>query len=241
MVQVMDTLELIKRSKQGDKEARNQVVTENIGLVWSIVRRFANRGHELDDLFQIGSIGLIKAIDKFDTSFEVKFSTYAVPMITGEIKRFLRDDGMIKVSRSLKETAYKAKIASDKLGNFLGREPTIEEISKELSVPIEDIVMALESGAEVESLYKTIYQGDGNAIYLIDKLEENKDENQSMIDRIALKEILDTLEEKDRDLIKLRYFYDKTQTDIAKELGISQVQVSRLEKKILKKMRERFI
>lgn len=237
----MDTLELIKRSKQGDKEARNQVVTENIGLVWSIVRRFANRGHELDDLFQIGSIGLIKAIDKFDTSFEVKFSTYAVPMITGEIKRFLRDDGMIKVSRSLKETAYKAKIASDKLGNFLGREPTIEEISKELSVPIEDIVMALESGAEVESLYKTIYQGDGNAIYLIDKLEENKDENQSMIDRIALKEILDTLEEKDRDLIKLRYFYDKTQTDIAKELGISQVQVSRLEKKILKKMRERFI
>lgn len=237
----MDTMELIKLAGQGDKEARNLLVTENIGLVWSIVRRFSNRGHELDDLFQIGSIGLIKAIDKFDTSFDVKFSTYAVPMITGEIKRFLRDDGMIKVSRSLKETANKVRITREILNNRLGREPTIEEISKEIDVDLENIVMALESNAEVESLYKTIYQGDGNAIYLIDKLEQSKDESDCMIDKFALKEIIDSLDPKDQDIIRLRYFCDKTQTDIAKELGISQVQVSRLEKKILKTMREKLV
>lgn len=237
----MDTLELIERSKQGDKEARDRVVTENIGLVWSIVRRFSNRGHELEDLFQIGSIGLIKAIDRFDASFEVKFSTYAVPMITGEIKRFLRDDGMIKVSRALKETANKVRITKEILSNQLSREPTIEEISREIHVDVEDIVMALESNAEVESLYKTIYQGDGSAIYLIDKIEESKDEHENIVDRLALKEIIDSLDQKDKDLIKLRYFMDKTQTDIAKELGISQVQVSRLEKKILKTMRERLV
>ena len=235
----MDTLELIARSKQGDKEARDMVVTMNIGLVWSIVRRFAGRGHELEDLFQIGCIGLIKAIDKFDASFEVRFSTYAVPMITGEIKRFLRDDGIIKVSRSLKEIAGKVRIAKDVLGNKLGREPTIEEISEELKLSTEDVVLAMESNAEVESLYKTIYQGDGNAIYLIDKIEQDKDDNEKMLDQIALREIIATLDEKERNLIELRYFRDKTQTDIAKEMGISQVQVSRLEKKILKVMRER--
>lgn len=237
----MDTLELIERSKLGDKAARDLVVTKNIGLVWSIVRRFAGRGHELEDLFQIGTIGLIKAIDKFDTSFEVKFSTYAVPMITGEIKRFLRDDGMIKVSRSLKEIAGKVRITKEILSNRLDREPTIEEVSSELGIPTEDIIMALESNAEVESLYKTIYQGDGNAIYLIDKIEQTKDENEILIDHIALREIIDSLDDKERNLIELRYFKDKTQTDIAKELGISQVQVSRLEKKILKVMRERMI
>ena len=235
----MDTLELIERSKQGDKAARDMVVTMNIGLVWSIVRRFTGRGHELEDLFQIGCIGLIKAIDKFDPSFEVKFSTYAVPMITGEIKRFLRDDGIIKVSRSLKEIAGKVRIAKEVLGNKLEREPTIEEISDELKISTEDIILALESNSEVESLYKTIYQGDGNAIYLIDKLEQDKDENEHMIDQIALREIIATLDEKERNLIELRYFREKTQTDIAKEMGISQVQVSRLEKKILKVMRER--
>lgn len=237
----MDTLELIKQSQQGDKQARDQLVSENIGLVWSIVRRFGNRGHELDDLFQIGSIGLIKAIDKFDTSFDVKFSTYAVPMITGEIKRFLRDDGMIKVSRSLKEIANKVRITNEVLCKRLDREPTIDEISEELQIEVEDIIMAMESNAEVESLYKTIYQGDGNSIYLIDKIEQSKDDHEQIVDQIALKEIIDSLEEKDRKIITLRYFRDKTQTDIAKELGISQVQVSRLEKRILKKMRERLI
>lgn len=237
----MDTIELIQRSQQGDKEARDQVITDNIGLVWSIVRRFMCRGHEPEDLFQIGSIGLIKAIDKFDLSFDVKFSTYAVPMIMGEIKRFLRDDGVIKVSRSLKETAGKIRITREKLSNEYGREPTLEEISAELSLAKEEVVMALESGAEVESLYKTIYQGDGNAIYLIDKLEQTNDESETMIDKLALRETIASLDEKDREIIKLRYFMNRTQTDIAKELGISQVQVSRLEKKILLKMREKML
>lgn len=237
----MDTLELIKLSKTGDKEARDLLVTENVGLVWSIVRRFAGRGHELEDLFQIGSIGLIKSIDKFDLSYDVKFSTYAVPMITGEIKRFLRDDGMIKVSRSLKEIAVKVKITREIMNNRLNREPTIEELSIEMEVPTEDIVMALESNTEVESLYKTIYQGDGNAIFLIDKLEQVQDDHESVVDKLAIQEILDTLEPKEQDIIKLRYFMNRTQSDIAKKLGISQVQVSRLEKKILRTMREKLI
>lgn len=235
----MDTLELIKRSKEGDKEARDRVVTENVGLVWSIVRRFANRGHEMEDLFQIGSIGLIKAIDKFDSSYDVKFSTYAVPMITGEIKRFLRDDGMIKVSRSLKESATKIRSFREKYSNTYGKEPTIEEIEQELSITREEILMALEIGAEVESLYKTIYQGDGSPIYLIDKLAETKDESENMIDKLALKEIIESLDEREQEIIKLRYFKDRTQTDIAKELGISQVQVSRMEKRILKILRDK--
>ncbi|MFT4144518.1 MAG: RNA polymerase sporulation sigma factor SigF [Mobilitalea sp.] len=235
----METLELIRMSKDGDKEARDRLVTENVGLVWSIVRRFANRGHEMEDLFQIGSIGLIKAIDKFDTTYDVRFSTYAVPMITGEIKRFLRDDGMIKVSRSLKESATKIRVAREKFGNIHGRDPTLEEIEEELGLARDEIVMALETGAEVESLYKTIYQGDGSPIYLIDKLAETKDENEDLVDKLALKEIIASLDEKEQEIIKLRYFKDRTQTDIAKELGISQVQVSRMEKRILRIMRER--
>jgi len=235
----VDTIELIKRSKEGDKEARNQIVTENIGLVWSIVRRFAGRGHEMEDLFQIGSIGLIKAIDKFDISYDVKFSTYAVPMITGEIKRFLRDDGMLKVSRSLKEIAVKIKGLREKYSNLYGRDPTIDELVDELGVEKEDILMALETGAEVESLYKTIYQGDGSPIYLIDKLAETKDESENIVDKLALREIIASLDEREQEIIKLRYFKDRTQTDIAKELGISQVQVSRMEKRILKIMKER--
>lgn len=235
----MDTIELIKRAKLGDRQARDQVVTENVGLVWSIVRRFLGRGHEAEDLYQIGCIGLLKAVDKFDMSFDVRFSTYAVPMITGEIKRFLRDDGMIKVSRSLKETAMKIRSAKDILEKRFGREPTIEEIGAELDIAKEEIVLALESGAEVESLYKTIYQGDGNAIYLIDKLEQTKDDNEAMINRFALKEVFSQLSEKEQTIIKMRYFQDRTQTEVAKELGISQVQVSRLEKKILLTMREK--
>ena len=235
----MDTLELIKLSKAGDKEARDRVINENVGLVWSIVRRFTNRGQEIDDLFQIGSIGLIKAIDKFDLSYGVKFSTYAVPMITGEIKRFLRDDGIIKVSRSLKETASKIRTLRENYNNTKGREPTLDEVEKELNVSRDIIIMALETSSEVESLYKTIYQGDGSPIYLIDKLSETKDESRELVDNIALEEIINSLDEKEQAIIKLRYFKDRTQTAIAEELGISQVQVSRLEKKILKTMKER--
>ncbi len=237
----MDTLELIEKAKNGDKEARDKVITNNIPLVWSIVRRFSNRGQEPQDLFQIGTIGLIKAIDKFDNTFDVKFSTYAVPMITGEIKRFLRDDGMIKVSRSLKEMAGKIRTIQDSLSKELGRDPTIEEISKEMNIEVEDIAMAVSANSEVESLYKTIYQGDGSAIYLIDKLELANDEQDTMLNKIALQKVMNSLEKKDRELIELRYYMNWTQTDIAKKFGISQVQVSRLEKKILKKMREGFV
>lgn len=231
------TLALIEKAHGGDKTARETLVEENMGLVYTIVRRFTGRGHEMEDLVQIGSIGLIKAIDKFDTSFEVKFSTYAVPMIAGEIKRFLRDDGMIKVSRSLKETAGKACMMREILEKRNGREPTLEEISAEIGAAREDIVLAMESAAEVESLYKTIYQGDGNAIFLMDKLEEQSNPNEELLNHMLLSGLLEGLPEDERTLITMRYFDEKTQTEVAKVLGISQVQVSRYEKKILKKLR----
>ena len=232
------TKELIESAHKGDKQARDILITENMGLIWSIVRRFSGRGYEIEDLFQIGSIGLIKAVDKFDTSFDVRFSTYAVPMITGEIKRFLRDDGMIKVSRTLKETVVKVQRAKEQITKMDGHEPTIEEISKEIGVISEEIVMALEAGSEIESLYKTIYQGDGNSILLIDKIEEDKNEHETLINKMVLNDLIKSLTPKEQKIIEMRYFDEKTQTDIAKELGISQVQVSRLEKKILARMRE---
>lgn len=234
-----DTIALIEAAHRGDKEARDRLVMENMGLIWSIVRRFSGRGYETEDLFQIGSIGLMKAIDKFDLNYDVKFSTYAVPMIAGEIKLFLRDDGMIKVSRSLKEAAGKAKIITEKLHGEQGREPTIEEVAKEIGISSEELVMALDSQSEVESIYKTIYQGDGNAITLLDKLEEEVDANEELLNHMVLEELLSGLDEKERNIIQMRYFMDKTQTEIAKEIGISQVQVSRLEKKILQSMREK--
>ena len=235
------TLVLIERAHEGDKEARETLVEENMGLVYTIVKRFKGRGHEMEDLIQIGSIGLIKAIDKFDTSFNVKFSTYAVPMIAGEIKRFLRDDGMIKVSRSLKETACKAYMTREVLEKKNGREPTLEEISAEIGATREDIVLAMESAAEVESLYKTIYQGDGNAIFLLDKLEEKKNANDELLDHMLLNELLKGLSDDERTLIRMRYFDEKTQTEVAKVLNMSQVQVSRFEKKILTKLRGRIL
>lgn len=232
-----ETIALIDRSHKGDKEARDLLVEQNLGLVWSIVRRFNGRGYEMEDLFQIGSIGLMKAIDKFDSQFEVRFSTYAVPMITGEIKRFLRDDGMIKVSRSLKEVAMKARGVREQLISQYGRDPTVEEIAKVLEMEPEEIIMALDAGVEVESLYKTIYQGEGNAICLIDKLEEEKNGNEAAMNKMVIEELMKTLEDKEKEIIYMRYFLEKTQTEIAEKLGISQVQVSRLEKRILKRLR----
>lgn len=235
------TLTLLEMSHKGDKTARETLVEENMGLVYCIVKRFAGRGYEMEDLVQIGSIGLIKAIDHFDLSYDVRFSTYAVPMISGEIKRFLRDDGMVKVSRSLKETAAKAYMVKESLEKRTGREPTLEEISAEIGAAREDIVLAMESSAEVESLHKTIYQGDGNAICLMDKLEEKENQNEILLDHMVLNQLLGGLEMKERKLIHLRYFEDKTQVQVAKELGMTQVQVSRMEKKILSKMRGRFV
>lgn len=237
----METLQLIQMARNGDQKARDEVVKKNQGLVWSIVKRFRGRSYEAEDLFQIGIIGLLKAVDKFDSSFEVKFSTYAVPMIMGEIKRFLRDDGMIKVSRTWKEMAGKIKKERNAFFSSFGREATVEELSKRLQLNQEDIIMALEANTEVESLDQTVYQGDGNPIYLIDQIEQEKDESESVVDIIALKEVLALLETKERKIIHLRYFQGKTQVEIAKSLGISQVQVSRLEKKILQRMREKLV
>lgn len=233
------TIALIRQSHNGDEKAREQLVEENMGLIWCIVKRFYGRGAEPEDLFQIGSIGLLKAIDKFDMAYDVKFSTYAVPMISGEIKRFLRDDGMIKVSRSLKELSYKAYFAKERLQESLGREPTLEELALELEVEKEELVMALEASGEVESLHKPIYQKDGNEIPLMDKLEEKEGQEEKVLNQILLRELLDTLEKEERQLIYLRYFANQTQAQVGKTLGISQVQVSRLEKRILKNLRQK--
>ncbi len=232
------TIALIRKSHDGDKEAREQLVEENVGLVWCVVKRFCGRGTEAEDLFQIGSIGLLKAIDKFDLSYDVKFSTYAVPMISGEIKRFLRDDGMIKVSRSLKELSYRSIRAREKLTDRLGREPTLEEMSAELGVDKEEIVQAMEAGGEVESLYRPIHQKEGSEIRLLDRLEEKDQREEKILDRMVLRQMLETLDSRERQLIYLRYFADKTQADVGKIMGISQVQVSRMEKRIIENLRK---
>ena len=224
------TIALIQKSHEGDKAAREQLVEENVGLIWCVVKRFYGRGLENEDLFQIGSIGLLKAIDKFDLSYDVKFSTYAVPMISGEIKRFLRDDGMIKVSRTLKELSYKIFQTREKLLDLLGREPTIEELAEKMQIDKEEIVEALEAGSEVESIYKPIHQKEGNEIRLMDKLEEKEHREEKILDHMLLQQLLGTLEKEERTLIYMRYFQDKTQSQVGKELGISQVQVSRMEK-----------
>lgn len=235
------TLALIDLAHKGDKEARDTIIQENLGLVYSIIRRFGNRGVEMEDLFQIGSIGLMKAVDKFDNSYDVKFSTYAVPMITGEIKRFLRDDGMIKVSRSMKEMASKAYMVREQLEKNLGREPALSEVAAVLETSEEELVAAMEAGAEIESLHQTIYRGDGNDISLMDKIEEKEDRQEMLLNRMLLEEVLGTLEGKERELIYKRYFQEKTQTAIAKEMGMTQVQVSRLEKKILLGLRGKLL
>ena len=231
------TLALIGQAHQGDKAARDTLFEENIGLIWSVVKRFRNRGVDMDDLFQIGSIGLLKAVDHFNLDFEVRFSTYAVPMIAGEIKRYLRDDGMIRVSRSLKEVSYKAYAVRERLEKELRREPTVEEIAAAAGVSAEELVMATEAAAEVGSLQQVIYQGDGMDISLQDKLTEKENAQERVLDRLLLEEILQYLEPEERRLIYMRYFQDMTQSQIAKKLGVSQVQVSRMEKKILKIMR----
>ena len=232
------TIALIQRSHNGDEEARAQLVEENTGLVWCIVKRFYNRGAEAEDLFQIGSIGLLKAIDKFDLSYDVKFSTYAVPMISGEIKRFLRDDGMIKVSRSLKELAHRAYSCEAVMREKLGRDPTVTELAEKLGVETEELTMALEASGDIESLHKPIYQKEGQEIRLMDKLSQKEEGEDKILDHMLLKQLLSYLDKEERQLIYLRYFADQTQSQVGKQMGISQVQVSRMEKKILKNLRE---
>lgn len=232
---------LISKVRQGDLKAREELIENNLGLVHHIVKRFIGRGVENEDLFQIGTIGLMKAIDKFDLSYDVKFSTYAVPLVVGEIKRFLRDDGMVKVSRTLKENGWKIRQAAQRISHEKGREATLEEIALSTGIGKEDIVMAMEANVEVESIYKSVYQSDGNEIYLVDKLPEKKDDNEKLLNHMLLEQLIGELGEEERLLIRLRYFQDKTQVEVAKNLGISQVQVSRMEKKILVRMREKLL
>lgn len=234
-----DNSELLPLAKTGDEFAMNRLIEMNLPLVSSLSKKFLNRGYDYEDIFQIGSIGLVKAIKNFDSSYNVKFSTYAVPMIVGEIKRFLRDDGMIKVSRNIKSLARKIHFDKEELTKSLDREPTIDELSEYSGVPKEDLVFAIESASSLQYLYDTIHQDDGAPVLLIDKLSEKGEEDTDMVDKIALKEALRSLDDKGRQIIMLRYFKDKTQVQVAKLLGISQVQVSRIEKKVLLKMREK--
>lgn len=231
---------LIEHMQAGEKEVREVLIEQNLGLVHHIVKRFLNRGYDTEDLFQIGVIGLIKAIDKFDPSFDVKFSTYAVPLIAGEIKRFLRDDGMVKVSRTLKENGSRVKYARERLSLRINREPTLQEVSKEAGLTTEEVILAMEANVQVESIYQSVYQNDGNEIYMVDQLvDKGKDEQEKMLNHLVIKQLIEGLPETEQKLIRLRYYQDKTQTEVAKMLGISQVQVSRMEKKILLGLRER--
>ncbi len=234
-----DNTELIKMAKEGSKEAMTKLIEMNLALVSSISKKFLNRGYEYEDIFQIGCMGLVKAINNFDSNYNVKFSTYAVPMIIGEIKRFLRDDGMIKVSRNTKNLARKLHYDREELTKRLHREPTVEELAEFTGVDKEEIIFAIESANNLQYLYDTIHQDDGSPVLLIDKLSESAEEDKDLIDKLALKEALSNLDAKARQIILLRYFKDKTQTQVANLLGISQVQVSRIEKKVLKLMRER--
>lgn len=231
------TCELIRQAKEGNKKAQEILVEENTGLIWSVVKRFQGRGYDKEDLFQIGSIGLLKCIDNFDLERKVKFSTYAVPLIMGEIKRFLRDDGLVKVSRSLKEASYKIKREKEHYEKLYNREPTLKEIAATLDMDESDILIAMESGQDVCSLHQVIYQNEGDEIHLEDKLEQQSDLIEQTVDNIYIQELLQKLNEQERKLIELRYFQNQTQAVIAGIMGISQVQVSRMEKKILEKLR----
>ena len=236
----------IAKAQAGDKKAREILIEENLGLVHHIVKRFAGRGYDMEDLFQTGTIGLIKAIDHFDLQYDVKFSTYAVPLIAGEIKRFLRDDGMVKVSRSIKEVSWKLLLASREFTHKNGREPTLEELCAESGISREDAVLALGASAEVDSLSRTVYEGDGKEIQLIDQVAaqtqdgkwEDTEKNR-LLDRMLLRQLLDELPSQQKKQIFLRYYQDKTQIQIAQEMGMSQVQVSRMEKRILIQMRKK--
>ena len=231
------TLWLIECAHQGDKKAREAAVEENMGLVMHVVKRYQGKTTDMEDLIQIGCIGLLKAVDYFDLNMDVRFSSYAVPMILGEIRRYLRDDGMLKVSRSLKNIAYQTSKAREMLTVQLGREPSIEEIAEATGVEREEIIMAMEASAELESLQKSVYQSDGNEICLEDKVEDGRDAVSELMNHVLLEDMLQALDPEEKNLIHMRYYEEMTQSQIAEKMQKTQVQVSRMEKKILKKMR----
>ena len=229
---------LMLEIKAGSREARTEFITGNLRLVLSVVQRFNNRGENPDDLFQIGCIGLIKALDNFDLSHGVKFSTYAVPMIIGEIRRYLRDNNSIRVSRSLRDLAYKALQAKEKLLKNNLREPGIAEIAKEMDVPVEDVITALESIQEPVSLFDQVFRDNGDAVYVMDQVKDTKNTEEKWTENIALSDAMDRLGERERHIVKMRFYEGKTQMEVAEEIGISQAQVSRLEKSALSTMRK---
>lgn len=232
-----NTIKDIIDAQNGNQEMMAKLVEENNGLIWSIVKRFQGRGYELEDLYQIGSIGFIKSIKRFDTSFDVKLSTYAVPYILGEIKRFIRDDGSIKVSRSIKELAMKIRDIQARYLREKGEEITILQIAKELKVSKEDVAIALDSLRPTVSIYEDNYSNDEGGISFLDTLSSDVDEAEQLSNKLAIKQLIENLEQREKELILLRYYKNKTQMEVAKILGISQVQVSRIEKKILNSMK----
>ena len=231
-----ETMELLRRTKAGDQEARRELIEGNLRLVLSVIQRFAGRGENADDLFQVGCIGLIKAIDNFDIRQPVRFSTYGVPMIIGEIRRFLRDNNSVRVSRSLRDTAYKAMQVKERLTTQNNKEPSIEEIAKELELPKEDVVLALEAIVEPVSLYEPVFSDGNDTIFVMDQVGDKNDDN-NWLDEIALKEAIRNLGPREKKILNLRFFQGKTQMEVAKEIGISQAQVSRLEKGSLERIK----
>lgn len=231
-----EKIDLLKKAHQGDSTARDNLINGNLRLVLSVVQRFANRGEGMDDLFQVGVIGLIKAIDNFNTELNVRFSTYAVPMIIGEIRRFLRDNSSIRVSRSLRDTAYKAMQVKEKLTNKYNKEPTIEQIANELNMKKSDVVIALESIVDPVSLYEPVYNDGGDTIFVMDQIGDNSTDSD-WVDEIMIKDKLHNLDEREHKILYMRFMQGKTQMETAQEIGISQAQVSRLEKNALKQIK----
>ena len=231
-----EKIELLKKAENGDTVARDNLIKGNLKLVLSVIQRFTTRGEPLDDLFQVGCIGLIKAIDNFDVNLGVRFSTYAVPMIIGEVRRYLRDNNSVRVSRSMRDTAYRAIQVRERLSNELNREPTIEEISKELDMKKENVVISLEAIVDPVSLYEPVYNDGGEAIYVMDQIGD-KNTADSWMDEILLKDAIYALSDREKRILNLRFMLGKTQTEVANEVGISQAQVSRLEKGALKKIK----
>lgn len=231
-----EKMELLRKAHNGDKEARDKLINGNLRLVLSVIQRFSNRGENMDDLFQVGVIGLIKAIDNFNLDLDVRFSTYAVPMCIGEIRRYLRDDNAVRVSRSMRDTAYKAMQVKEKLTNEYGKEPTVEQIAKELDMKKSDVVLALEAIVDPVSLYEPVYSDGGDTIYVMDQVGDSNTDSD-WIDEIMIKDEIKKLDDRERNIMYLRFMQGKTQMEVAKEVGISQAQVSRLEKNALKRIK----
>lgn len=236
-----EDIQKIEKAQSGDKNALEELIEENNGLIWSIVKRFYGRGHEPEDLYQIGCLGFIKSIKRFNTDFEVKLSTYAVPYMIGEIKRYIRDDGPVKVSRSIKDLGIKIRELQREKMNKQGKEPKIQEIAKELKVDLDDVILAMEATNSVESIEGTkhINNKDGKSISLLDTLSTEKNEEELITNKLAIGQLIKDLKDREKEIILLRYYKEKTQAQVAKILGISQVQVSRLERKILENMRRK--